>query len=42
MRLPDHTRTVRDGHDAPATLFGAWMDAIEGDPWQRFVGGLAS
>jgi ubiquinone/menaquinone biosynthesis C-methylase UbiE len=41
MRL-DHTRTVRDGYDALAPRFAAWMEKIEGDPWERFAGELAS
>jgi ubiquinone/menaquinone biosynthesis C-methylase UbiE len=42
VRLADHARTVRDGYDELAPQFGAWMDAIEGDPWERFAGELAS
>lgn len=42
MTLDERRRTVQEGYDALAPRFGAWMDAIEGDPWERFVAELAA
>jgi SAM-dependent methyltransferase len=35
-------KTVEAGYDALAPRFGEWSDRVEGDPWERFLGELAS
>ena len=37
----DRKRIVGTGYDALADCFGEWMARVEGDPWARFVDGLA-
>ena len=35
-------RTVEAGYDALAETFGEWMERVEGDPWERYLDGLAA
>jgi SAM-dependent methyltransferase len=42
MSLDERKRTVRDGYDALAPRFATWMEAVEGDPWERFLEALAA
>jgi ubiquinone/menaquinone biosynthesis C-methylase UbiE len=42
MSLDERKQTVRAGYDRLADRFAAWGEAIEGDPWERFLDELTA
>ena len=38
----ERRRTVEAGYDALADRLGEWMERVEGDPWERYLGELAA